>query len=107
MTGPQDGEAVVTRSAEEIRDGRLAALEEQIRQLRAAAATDGLSEEERAAELARTYDRPHEYPYTLVLATGELVGHPGVQSTHHLSRALGYDVEVVRVITNRAEEAAP
>lgn len=48
------------------------------------------------------YDEPgHEgYKHTLVLATGELVGHANGVSTHHHSRLLDRDVPVTAAFEN-------
>ena len=98
-TAPVDDRQNLTAS--EIWEQRIAALETQLKAntaeleaYRAQAAADGLTEEERLATWNHTYDAPHDYPFQLILATGEIVGHPNVQSTRHTSRKLGYDVPV-------------
>lgn len=52
-------------------------------------------------DLDHPYDEPYDaerYPFVLTLATGELVGSPSSQTTHHWSRDLEADVPVIGVM---------
>lgn len=44
------------------------------------------------------YNDAEAFPYVLTLATGEKVGSPSAQSTHHYSRELEQDVPVIGVL---------
>jgi hypothetical protein len=61
---------------------------------------------EPAPSAVHSYDNPTDYPFTLVLATGETVGHSSKQSTNHWSRVLQQNVPVTYIHENEEVEAA-
>ena len=92
---------------------RIAFLESQIAELQAAVnatkpkAPHGyMRNGDPAPSAVHSYENPTAYPYTLVLATGETVGHSSKQSTAHWSRKLQQDVPVTYIHENEEEEAA-
>lgn len=97
--------SAATRTAEQERDARIQELERQLATLMSKNQEEELSEEERLARVAHPYEHPHDYSHVLVLATGELVGHPNAQSTHHYSRTLQREVPVRDVIEHRGVES--
>lgn len=101
--------AAQVRSAED----RIADLERQLAQMQAALkaaaplATNGYDRYgNEVPDNVFAYDNPTKFHHTLVLATGELVGSPTVQSTEHWSRVLQQNVPVVHRLTNAEESEA-
>jgi hypothetical protein len=94
--------AQLVRSADE----RIAALEAMIAEMRAATAYPvphgRLADGSEAPDESHAYDHPGSYSHTLLLATGEAVGSPNLQSTHHHSRVLGREVPVTGFLVNAA-----
>jgi hypothetical protein len=92
---------------------RISALEKTLAELQAALAATKpkaphgfLRNGDVVPDVSHPYENPREYPVTMVLATGEMVGGQNFQSTSHWSRIMRQDVPVVQRITNLESEAA-
>lgn len=85
---------------------RIAELERQIQLLLAATAVPYphgvMADGTEVPDAAHPYAHPQAYGVMLLLSTGETVGAPNVQSSHHHSPRLGRDVPVTGYLVNAA-----
>jgi hypothetical protein len=90
---------------------RIATLEQQIQEMRQQllatqpkAPHGYLSNGDPVPSATHPYENPRDYPFALMLSTGEIVGAPNNQSTSHWSRILRQDVPVNGAVAIQEED---